>query len=279
MPWYPLIMLNVRASRRGPQLLGRARRAFAGAFGDSFSDYNSFLQSDASATYTDSTGQVYCSKDSANRPQCILQSYGSGNGGPVVAMQMATDFFLNQVPAFHLMLLANGQQLQARGADGSIGALDPSAVAGLVQNPIATKGGGYDGVVGPGTIGLAALAVSIAGSLLPYPNNVAQAFTSEQEDQFALFATDIANYLNDVTANFSALLAQYMQAYTPAPALVPAAIPLVAQSLQLQPITSPTQKKVLVGAAIGAAVLLTGAVALIARKSSETPINLFPRSY
>jgi len=266
-------MLSVKRTG-SPRLLGRG-------LGDAFSDYNAFLQSDTSATYTDSTGQVYCNKDSANRPQCVMSQYGAGNGGPVVAMQQATDAFLNQVPAFHLMLLANGQMLQARAADGSLGVLTPGAVEGLVQNPIATKGGGYDGVVGPGTIGLAALAVSIAGSLAPFPNNVAQAFTSQHEDQFALYAADIATYLNYVTTNFSTLLAQYMQQYTPAPALVPAAIPLVAQAMNLAPPPSAKSKAPLyIGAAIGAAAIIGIAGGVLTRKTEgDKKFRLFPEGF
>jgi hypothetical protein len=261
----------------GPNIRGPHSRTGLGA---ATADYNAFLKGGKNATY--SSGDVTCSKldigTTGGEPQCWLDSYptGASASGPIVDMQKAADNFLNVVPGFHFLVSQSGQQVQARTPDGKVYAIqDPIMLANidklsLEPNPVFVEGGGYDGVVGPGSKGWILTAISIAGSLAPFPNNVTQAFMSGGANaDLALYASDIANYLNSVTQDYPNLIRSYMDQYRPAPALVPEAMPAVAAALGVKPSSN---AGLLIGLGL-AVVLAIGIVAAVMTRKSEVPMK------
>src|SRR3990172_6346298 len=63
----------------------RSRGGFAG-FGAAFTgDYQGFLAGGTTATFKDAQNIVFCNKDKANRPQCVLNRFvgAAARSGPI----------------------------------------------------------------------------------------------------------------------------------------------------------------------------------------------------
>lgn len=167
-------------------------------------DFVAFQNGPVTATYKDTENLVYCNKDSANRPQCTLNKLPPMNKAPIRDLQRAVDRIIDLIPTNQL----EGRQMrgQVPQADGTTRDEFFTVPSGL-RSPIAAQSG-IDGIVGPSTSRFAVLALTLAGMLKKFPNpGVALAFVSPtRDDIFAKFSTEIANYLEDVAANFGPLL-------------------------------------------------------------------------
>jgi hypothetical protein len=199
-------------------------------------DYDAFKSSDENATYQDEL--VWCAKSAKNIPICWLRAYPpklvSGrtvsSGSPVIAMQKAVDALLNKVGANQL-------------SDTIINVTMPTAsggtVTGMVKleqmptNPIATEGGTYDGIVGPGTAKYAGQAMLLAGALKAPPDEALPGLTTPNQRIFAFCADAITKFLNDITANFESLLVDY-KARNMAPASAPQTPEVVKETVYVQ---------------------------------------------
>lgn len=250
-----------RSSRRGPTGLGIA---FTG-------DYQGFLSGGQSATYKDAQNIVFCNKDSANRPQCVLNSAvgAAARSGPIANMQRAVDRIMNAIPAFKL----GGRQMTAPlpTGDGTTTTDQTFTILDNGPNPIQSRSG-YDGVVGASTQGFTGEALILAGMLKQVPNSVALPFVSPgREDIYAIYSNEIAAYLNDVANNFQDLLADFT-----ARGNVPASTPLDVTTIPaVVPIAGEKRlagKAAVIGAGV-AMVSLTGLAAFAA--ANKKPMGLY----
>lgn len=242
---------------------------FGAAFTD---DYAAFIAGGTSATFKDAADIVYCSKDRANRPQCVLNAFtgSKARSGPIAEMQRAIDDLVNKSTD----LLA-GRELKGPvpQADGTT--TDQSFRIENIRNPI-LRGPGYDGIVGDSTLRYGVYAITIAGLLKKTPNAATSlAFVSiTRSDIWAKYAREIAAYLNDVTNNFQSLhnafLARGNQAaQTQLDAkTIPYVVPLV------------TTKKSNKGLIIGTAATMLGLTAVAAVSAAKKkPAALYEEAY
>ena len=180
-------------------------------FGAAVSDFALFQTPPSSRTYKSEDGLVYCTKDSANRPQCWLNKVGEAGKAPIRAMQAAADRIIDLIPTNNLA----GRQM--KGQMPSVenpGATSEQTftVPGNLTSPIRAASN-YDGIVGTSTMSFTIMALGLAGMLKKFPNpGIALAIVSPtRTDIFAKFSQEIADYLNDVANNFSPLLAAFQE--------------------------------------------------------------------
>lgn len=180
--------------------------------------------------------------------------------GSVAAMQMAADAVLNLIASFHL------DEIPIKLSDGTLfrGTFD--------TNPIKIRLG-YDGWVGPSTVGLVTIALALAGSLKTVPDDVAPAFMAPNEAVLARQAAAIADYLNDVAAHYSAYVAAYKAQIKPAPMIIPTEIPAVAKALKTQTKKFNTGQLIL-GGTVTAAALGALTAALMRKKGPEGEVPM-----
>jgi len=238
-----------------------------------FTNFDAFLTGGESATYKDSL--VSCAKEK-KRPVCALLAYPPGTKamqGPVADMQKATDALLLKIPAYNL----EGVNLKLTVPDGNGGTTEttkplptiPKDAAG--RGPIYIAGGGYDGVVGPGTSFYVGIAAILAGALKAPPNDaVSSLATPYRTDWMTAQAAGIAAYFRDVTANFDSLLQGYI-----ARDMKPAATPLAPETIT-QIVVLPTPKRkfptaMVVGLGAAAAAVVGVGVYALAGQPPGTP--------
>lgn len=218
----------------------RARGAAGYGFGAAVSDFAAFQNGPKTATFVSDDKLVFCNKDSANRPQCVLNKTGDAAKAPIRAMQSAIDRIINLIPANNLA----GRQMQGQmpTGDGTT-ATQTFTVPSNLSSPIASQSG-IDGIAGPSTMQFGVLALTLAGMLKSFPNpGIALAFVSPtRTDLFAKFSQEIADYLNNVADNFPSLLAAFSErGNTPVQTqldvqTIPFVVPLAAQKTNLAPI-------------------------------------------
>jgi len=228
-----------QARARAYMLHAQGLGYFAG-FGQPANDFNTFNNGSSSpASFVGGTGAlniVFCNKDSAFRPQCVLNKTGDGNKAPIRDMQRAIDRVMDQIPTNSLA----GRELRGQMPTGDGTTSEQTfTVPSNLLSPIATGGGGgIDGIVGDTTTKFGVLALTLAGMLKAFPNpGISAAFVSPtRNDVWAEFSTEIANYLNDVANNFPELL-QAFEARGNVPiqtqldvSTIPFVVPLAAQS-------------------------------------------------
>lgn len=240
----------------------RSRSGLGGHFGAAISDFAAFQAGSTSATYKSDDGLVYCTKDKANRPQCVLNKAGDASKAPIRAMQQAADRIINLIPTNNLA----GRQMKGQmpTGDGST-AEQTFTVPSNLSSPIGAQSG-YDGIVGPSTMQFTVLALTLAGMLKKFPNpGISLAFVSPtRTDIFAKYSTEIAAYLSDVADNFPSLLAAFAErGNTPVQtqldvATIPYVVPQVAEKTKIGPIV--------VGAAAMLGATTIGALAAGKRK-------------
>jgi hypothetical protein len=176
-------------------------------FGAAVSDFSVFQAAGAGTTYKSDDGLVYCTKDNANRPQCVLNKAGESGKAPIRNMQRAADRVIDLIPTNGLA----GRQMKGQmpSGDGSTSE-QIFTVPSNLMSPVGAQSG-YDGVVGASTMQFTVLALTLAGMLKKFPNpGIALAFVSPtRTDIYAKYSTEIADYLNDVADHFPALLSQF----------------------------------------------------------------------
>jgi hypothetical protein len=236
-------------------LTARAQRsAAATGFGAALTNFEEFLAASAAgraASFVDPTKTVFCKvpdKAGLFRLECVANSTNLADRGPARAMQQATDALLNQIPLFQLA----GQSLDVKLPGGGT---RPVFIDKFPTNPILTIGGGYDGVVGAGTMQFAEPALLLAASLSAPPPSVVPAFTSPTAFTFTQAAGAIAGYFQEVTRNFASLLAAFKERGNK-----PAATPLVPETVIVPPGAEKSKRPV--GAIIGAAAAMIGLTAV-----------------
>ncbi len=222
-------------------------------FGAAAEDWDTFYNGGASA-YQDAGRLVYCNRDSANRIQCVLQSYPAGSkakNGPVADMQRAIDTLINQIPVWHDAI----GNYQATVTDPTTGNVVTTTINPLPPNPIGSQAG-YDGVVGPSTVGYATTALILAGALKQIPIAIGKPFIAPTEENITAYAFGIAQYLDEVNSNFAQLLSDYKnRGRVPASDVFdPSTVP------SLAPFVPPASKLSRNGAIIGAAAAMMGIV-------------------
>jgi len=218
------------------QLQYRQRAQTRAGLGAATSNWEAFVAGGPSARFQDAKKIAYCSKDTANRIQCVLQAATSPRAaaaGPVADMQRAADRVMNLIPAYNL----SGRQMHAPvpAGDGTTTVEQTFTIVDNGRDPIGSQSG-YDGVDGPLTQGIVGQALILAGMLKQVPDAVALPFVSPARvDVYTMYANEIAGYLNDVAANFAALLdAFYKRGDKPASTpldvtTIPAVLPLTAK--------------------------------------------------
>lgn len=259
------------------QVLERAAHTSHAGLGALASDWAAFLAASAARRktgYVDPTKAVYCSvpdRSGNYRPECRANSASSAARDPARALQRAVDAFLNAADLKKL----TGQALEIRLPDG--GTKPGVPIPEFPESPLYAIGGGYDGVIGTGTMQFATAALLIAGALSFPPAAVVPAFLSPTQLTFALAAADIAAFLNSVAANFPALLAAYKER-----GRVPAADVLVPETVVVLPEPAPAPAPapqtaapksnvgILVGlAAVGLAITIGGSYAAARARRQE----------
>jgi hypothetical protein len=197
--------LGVVIARRGLVPAG------LGGLGAPVSDFLAFDNGRASPTSfqggTNTLNAVFCNKDNAFRPQCVLNQAGEAAKAPIRQMQQAIDRLIDQIPSNNLA----GRTLQSQmpSGDGTTTSLQSFTVPSNLRSPIASGGGGgIDGIVGDTTTKFGVLALTLAGMLKAFPDaGVSAAFVSPtRNDVWAEFSSSIASYLNDVADNFPSLV-------------------------------------------------------------------------
>lgn len=200
-----LLQLIQMAQARAMQRSGRG--GFAGFGAPIIGDFAAFQAASTSATYKSEDNLVFCTKDKANRPQCVLNKAGEAAKAPIRGMQRAADRIIDLIPTHGLA----GRQMKGQMPTGDGNTAEQLfTVPSNLQSPIGAQSG-YDGIVGPSTMQFTVLALTLAGMLKKFPNpGIALAFVSPtRTDIFAKFSTEIADYLNDVADNFPTLLAAF----------------------------------------------------------------------
>lgn len=192
-----------------------ARQGRAAGFGATVTDYDAFLTSggtykNAADSPVDGTaaGIVSCFLD-RSRPTCALTKFPAGakaRSGPVAALQRAVDAFINKLIDQELAgTVVKGAVPTGDGE--TLKVIDYTFPALPQRDPIGRAGGGYDGILGPGTLGPTEQALALAGLLEKTPEALALAVVSiDRPDIKAMYAAELADYLNEVTGNFEALL-------------------------------------------------------------------------
>lgn len=243
------------------ELVARAEQRPRAGLGALVSDYDALIaasRANKKAGYVDPTGAVYCSvpdRSGSFRLECRANApKGAAAREPAKNLQRAADAFLALVPLYGL----TGQALDVKLADGTT---EPGRVIPkFPEKPIEAIGGGYDGIIGTGTMEFAVMALLIAAALSLPPPTVIPAFASPTQLTFALAAADIAAFLDSVAANFPALLAAYKERGKPA------ADVLVPETVVVPPAPKAAASKSNVGlliglAAVGLAITVGGSYA------------------
>lgn len=191
------------------QARAMSRASRSSGFGAAMSDFAAFQAGPRNATYKSDDGLVYCTKDSANRPQCVLNKAGAAAKAPIRDMQHAVDRIINLIPTNNLA----GRQMKGQMPTGDGTTTEQTfTVPGNLSSPVGAQSG-YDGVVGASTMQFGVLALTLGGMLKKFPNPaVAAAFVSPtRTDLYAKYSTEIADYLNDVADHFPELLSQFQE--------------------------------------------------------------------
>jgi hypothetical protein len=190
----------------------RVRAGFTrdNGFGAAISNFEVFQTPPSSRTYKSDDGLVYCTKDSANRPQCWLNKAGEAGKAPIRAMQAAADRIINVLPTSTELV---GREIKGEmpNGDGTT-SMQTFPIPTNLTSPIRAASN-YDGIVGSSTMSFTIMALGLAGALKKFPNaGISLAFVSPtRPDYFAKFSQEIADYLNDVANNFPALIAAYKE--------------------------------------------------------------------
>ena len=174
--------------------------------GAATNDWDTFMSGGATA-YQDAARLVYCNRDQARNVQCVLQSYPAGSkarSGPVADMQRAVDQLINKIPVWNTQV---GQEANVTTPEGNVQTTRLEDKWG--DNPIAQRSG-YDGVVGPYTVGMVTTALILAGALRQIPISVGKPFIEPTEEHITAYAWNIAEYLISVNDDFDNLLASYL---------------------------------------------------------------------
>lgn len=229
-------------------------------------DWSTFVGGGATA-YQDAARIVYCNRDQARNIQCVLQAYPAGSkarGGPVADMQRAIDQLVNKIPVWNMQV---GQEATVTGPDGTVQQTRLEDKYG--EDPIAHRSG-YDGVVGPYTVGMATVAMILAGALRQVPIAVGKPFIEPTEENITAYAWSIAEYLGGVVADFENLLASYLdRGRVPATDVFePATVP------SLAPFVPPAGKISRNGAIIGAAAATAAITGIASYNAARRKPNL-----
>lgn len=219
---------------------------FGYGFGAPVNDFLAFANGQATpASFVGGNGApgiVYCNKDSARRPQCMLNRSGEAAKAPIRDMQRAIDRVIDQIPANNL----GGQTLKGQMPNGDGTTSEQTfPVPTNVTSPLARGGGGgVDGIVGDTTTKYGVLALTLAGMLKKFPNpGISAAFVApSRNDIWAEYSVEIASYLNDVADNFQSLLTAFHERDNKPiqtqldVATIPFVVPKVAQKSRIAPI-------------------------------------------
>jgi hypothetical protein len=215
-------------------------------FGAPVSDFLAFANGQSTpASFVGGVGApniVYCNKDRAARPQCMLNKSGDAAKAPIRDMQRAIDRIINAIPTNGLA----GRTLKGQMPNGDGTTSEKSfPVPSNLSSPIARGGGGgYDGIVGDTSTKYGVMAMTLAGMLKKFPNpGISLAFVSPtRNDIYAEYSKEIADYLNDVADHMPELLAAFnergnvpVQTHLDVET-IPFVVPQVAQESRLGPI-------------------------------------------
>lgn len=270
--------LDVQAQR---ELMTGLRGAFRSALGAVNTDWNAFYTRAQSSyqnaandpTPTTPAGMVYCLRGRTNSIECALTQFRTApRKSPIVEMQRAADRILNIVYGNPELVNRTWRGIVPDGKGGTV-VTEFKAGSSYSTDYIRNATSGYDGVVGPGTFGGVMGALLLAGMLKSVPEGVNFAFAKTRTDYQALWAADIAAYLNDVADNFAALLSAYNERGPASTPLEPLTITADVTPPSITPTIKPTQTaRRNTGALIGiaaAGVLLTVGASLAARKAQQ----------
>jgi hypothetical protein len=264
---------TAQANARARQAYG----AFAG-FGAPVNDFIAFNNGQASPTsFVGGTGAsniVFCNKDRAFRPQCVLNKVGEAAKAPIREMQRAIDRVIDLIPSNNLA----GRQMKGQMPTGEGTTSEQIfTVPANLRSPIASGGGGgVDGIVGDTTTKFGVIALTLAGMLKAFPNpGISLAFVSiTRNDIWAEFSNEIAAYLNGVADQFKTLLDAFdARGNVPIQTqldvkTIPFVVPLAAE------------RKANVGAIIGTAVAMVGLTTVAAISAAKKkPVALYEEHY
>lgn len=152
---------------------------------------------------------------------CTLRS----NKEPIRRLQRAIDSMVNQIPIYNV----EGY------IDGPNGRIELSK---LPRSPIGNSPTGYDGDVGPTTLGWFNAVIGVALQLKPGDAYALQAKVNPIDADYfprplVQLAEELAVYLEDVAGNFAAYYEDWKRVKTPDPALAPP--PMIIQTNQPLP--------------------------------------------
>lgn len=260
------------------QATARSHQAYGygfGGFGAPVNDFLAFNNGTASPTsfVGGTNNSVFCNKDRAFRPQCVLNKTGEAAKAPIRGMQNAIDRIIDLIPSNNLA----GRQMKGQMPTGEGSTSEQVfTVPSNLRSPIATGGGGgVDGIVGDTTTKFGVIALTLAGMLKKFPNpGISLAFVSiTRNDIWAEFSNEIAAYLNDVANNFRTLLDAFE-----ARGNVPVQTQLDVKTIPfVVPIAAQRNTK---GAIIGAAVAMIGLTTIAAISAAKKkPVALYEESY
>jgi len=187
--------------------------------------------------------------------ECFANAKRGPADDPAKALQRATDLLMNQIPLFEDTRTAQqrGEPIKVKLPDGSTEAV---RIPAFPMNPVLSIGGGYDGLIGGGTMQFAAPAMLLAGALSAPPPSVVPAFASPTAFTFTRDAGAIAGYFTQVANNFGRLLAEMK-----ARGNTPAVTPLVPETVIVRPDSVEVKKRSL-APIIGAAAAMIGLTAI-----------------
>lgn len=199
----PSLLQLIQAAQE--RAMSRMRASYG--FGAPLTDFEAFQAAPRTATYKSEDNLVYCTKDSANRPQCVLNKAGEASKAPIRGMQRAVDRIIDLIPTNSLA----GRQMKGQMPTGDGTTTEQIfTVPSNLRSPIGAQAG-YDGVVGASTMQFTVLALTLAGMLKKFPNpGISLAFVSPtRTDIYAKYSEEIDDYLNDVADHFPELLSQF----------------------------------------------------------------------
>jgi hypothetical protein len=240
-----------------------------GGFGNAFGLATSFeaftAASAARRRETFVSSGVFCRVPDARglfSIECMANAKRGPADDPAKALQQATDLLMNQIPLFEDTRTAQqrGEPIKVKLPDGSTEAV---RIPAFPVNPVLSIGGGYDGIIGGGTMQFAAPAMLLAGALSAPPPSVVPAFASPTAFTFVRDASAIAGYFTEVAKNFGRLLAEMK-----ARGNTPAATPLVPETVIVRP-GSVEQKKSNLAPIVTAAAAMIGLTAIAAVSAAK----------
>ena len=244
------------------ELVARAERPRGAGLGALVPDFEALLAASAAnrpASFVSADQTVYCKvpdRAKSYRLECKANATALAARAPAQAMQRATDALLAMVmrPINQLA----GKALEIRLPEGGT---QPAPIPTTLAGSIQSIGGGYDGIIGSGTMQFAAPAMLIAAALSFPPPTVVPAFLSMNAFTFTQAAGAIAGFFEAVTRDFDALLAAYKER-----GRVPAADVLVPETVVVPPAPKAAADKSNVGlliglAAVGLAITVGGSYA------------------